>query len=142
MEQGKARIAGTMKIAQQDTINTPIGIRINAYLRQENENDYLYIWSANRSFLDEVKIQGTSMGPKTSAQMPNESLVIDDHEIQDDMSELQNHAAVQLANDCGWKIPEGTRIVTSLTQSPHPWSPDLKNIEPLAIAIWTRDTGN
>eukprot|EP00972_Heterocapsa_arctica_P003311 492721-Heterocapsa_arctica.AAC.1 len=74
MEQGKARIAGNMKIAQRDIINAPIGIRANAYLRQENKNDYMYIWSANKSFLDDVKIQGTSMGPKTSAQMTNESL--------------------------------------------------------------------
>eukprot|EP00972_Heterocapsa_arctica_P113660 16438385-Heterocapsa_arctica.AAC.1 len=120
MEQGKAIIAGIMKIAQQDTINTPVGIRVNAYLRQENESDYIYIWSANILFLDEVTMKGTSTGPKTFAQMTNESLEIDDHEIQDDMSDLHFHAAEQLANDCGWKIPEGTRIVISLTQSPHP----------------------
>eukprot|EP00972_Heterocapsa_arctica_P108517 15980337-Heterocapsa_arctica.AAC.1 len=63
-----------MKIAQQDIINTPIGIRVNAYLRQEHTNDNMYIWTANISFLDDVNIQGTSMGPKTSEQMTNESL--------------------------------------------------------------------
>eukprot|EP00972_Heterocapsa_arctica_P071980 10632661-Heterocapsa_arctica.AAC.1 len=58
------------------------------------------------------------------------------------MSYLHHQAAVQLANDCGWEMAEGTIIVISLTQSPHPWSPDLTNFKPLAIAIWTRDTGN
>eukprot|EP00972_Heterocapsa_arctica_P000264 38250-Heterocapsa_arctica.AAC.1 len=88
-----------MKIAQQDTINTPVGIRVNAYLRLENESDYIYRWSANRSFLDEVTQKGTLMGPKTSTQMTNESLQIEDYEIQDDMSDLHLHAAEQLAND-------------------------------------------
>eukprot|EP00972_Heterocapsa_arctica_P004127 613293-Heterocapsa_arctica.AAC.1 len=64
MEQGKAQIAENMKRAQQDTINT----------RQENENYYIHIWSANRSFLEDVKIQGVNIGPNTSAQMTNESL--------------------------------------------------------------------
>eukprot|EP00972_Heterocapsa_arctica_P114235 16441442-Heterocapsa_arctica.AAC.1 len=58
------------------------------------------------------------------------------------MCDLHLKAADQLANDGGWKIPDGTRIVVSLTQSPHTWSPDLMKIKPLAMAIWTRETGN
>eukprot|EP00972_Heterocapsa_arctica_P072085 10646270-Heterocapsa_arctica.AAC.1 len=94
------------------------------------------------SFLEEVTQKGTLLGPNTSNKMTNESLHIEEHEIQDDMSDLHLHAAEQLANDGGWKIPEGTRLVISLTQSPHSWSPDLMKIKPLAMAIWTRDTGN
>eukprot|EP00972_Heterocapsa_arctica_P037263 5484881-Heterocapsa_arctica.AAC.1 len=71
MEQGKARVAGAMTTAREDTINTPIGNRVNAYLRQEDDSDFIYTWSANISFLDQVKTKGTSMGPNTSTQMTN-----------------------------------------------------------------------
>eukprot|EP00972_Heterocapsa_arctica_P036889 5431972-Heterocapsa_arctica.AAC.2 len=111
MEQGKSQVARDNTVSRQDSINTAIGIKINSYLRQEDEKEYMHIWTANRSFLEDVKVKGTSMGPKTSDQMTNESLVIDDHEIQDNLSDLHHLAALQLAHDCGWLIPEGTRIV-------------------------------
>eukprot|EP00972_Heterocapsa_arctica_P094879 13992355-Heterocapsa_arctica.AAC.1 len=109
-----------MKTAEQDTINTPIGIRVSSYLRQEEEKDSLDIWAANRSFLEEDTLKGTRMGPRSSKPMTNESIQIEEHEIQYSLSDFHAKAAEQLATDSSWEIPDGIRTINDITQSPHP----------------------
>eukprot|EP00972_Heterocapsa_arctica_P113956 16439953-Heterocapsa_arctica.AAC.3 len=82
------------------------------------------------------------MDPRTANQMSNESIQIEKHEIQDNLTDLHAKAAVQLARDSGCIVPDQTRMIISMTCSPNPWSPDSMKVKPLALAVWTRDTEN
>eukprot|EP00972_Heterocapsa_arctica_P017053 2521015-Heterocapsa_arctica.AAC.1 len=119
-EQGRSLGAGTLTIPKEDYTNTSVGIRLNSYIRQEDEKDFIHIWSANRPYLEDVTALGVAMGPRTANQMTNESVQMNEHEIQDNLTDFHLKAAIQLAQDSGWTVPEDARIIISMTCPPQP----------------------